>query len=144
RGTSDNTRVVYLAAAANLLGTEPRPLLTSEVLNRIVAEVASSRYVEGARQLGWYSRAFEQHTTAKAWVLTALSSSPDDEPSAYGRSLADPLGGEAAELAEIKRQRAGRSERLRRVGVAVPEPPPVAHRLSTALEPLALARTQPG
>jgi len=143
RGTSDNTRVVYLAAAANLLGTEPRPLLTSEVLNRIVAEVASSRYVEGARQLGWYSRAFEQHTTAKAWFLTALSWSPDDEPSAYGLALTYHLFGEAAELAEIKRQWAGRSERIQLVGVAVTEPAPVAPRLSTAQDPLALAPTQP-
>jgi tetratricopeptide (TPR) repeat protein len=132
RGESDNTRVVYLAAAANLLGLEPRPVLSSEVLNRIVSEVVEAKSVEGARQLGWYSRAFEQHATARAWFSTALAWDANDEPSAYGLALTHQLLGELANLAEIKRIWTGRSERIQLVGVAVTEQGPSA----TTMQPL--------
>lgn len=124
RDDSDDTRVVYLAAVANLLGLEPRPLLSGEVLSRIVAEVARSRNVEAARQLGWYARAFEQHATAKAWFTSALGWGPDDEPSAYGLALTYQLLGETAQLDQLKQRWAGRSERIQLVGVAETEPAP--------------------
>lgn len=122
REDSDNTRRVYLAAVANLLGMEPRPTLSSEILARIVAEVAAARDVEAGQQLGWYARAWEQHETAAQWFQTVLRWNPDHEPSAYGLALTRHLLGDAAGLAEIKRQWAGRSERIQRVGVA--ETPP--------------------
>jgi len=116
RGENDDTRKVYLAAAANLLGLEPRPALSSEVLGRIVAETAAARDVPAARQLGWYARAWEQHPTAAQWFTTALGWDPDDEPSAYGLALTRHLLGDSAGLAEIKRVWSGRSDRIQQVG----------------------------
>ena len=144
RGDSDNTRVVYLAAAANLLGVEPRPLLSREVLDRIVAEVAASKHVEGARQLGWYSRAFKQHATAKAWFITALGWDPQDEPSAYGLALTHHLFGELAELAQIKKAWEGRSERIQLVGIAPTEPAPATSTRTdqVAVAPMPTARPE--
>ena len=124
RGENEDTRKVYLASAANLLGVEPRPSLSDTILQRIVAEAAQQRDVPTARQLGWYARAWEQHQTAGQWFLTALSWDQDDEPSAYGLALTRHLMGDAAGLAEIKRIWAGRSERIQRVGVASTEPAP--------------------
>lgn len=121
RSDSEDTRVVYLAAAVNLLGVEPRLLLSNEILSRIVTEVANSRNIEGARQLGWYARAFEQHETAKAWFTTSLGWGPDDEPSAYGLALTHQLLGETAQLRELKGLWAGRSERIQLVGVTETE-----------------------
>jgi len=64
RGASEENRKVYLAAAVNLLGIEPRIALTPDVLSRIVAEAKNARDVATARQLGWYTRDFSQHETA--------------------------------------------------------------------------------
>lgn len=135
RAESDDTRNVYLAAVANLLGIEPRAVLSAEVLNRIVAEVMSARDVPSARQLGWYARAWEQHQTALQWFGTALKWSPDDEPSAYGLALTHLQLGDAAGLAEIKRLWAGRSDRIRDVGTGaadVPPSPPAAPPVAAA------------
>lgn len=118
RGENEDTRKVYLAAAANLLGVEPRPLLTAEVLQRIVAEAYAARDVATARQLGWYARAWEQHRTAGEWFSTALGWDPEDEPSAYGLALTRSLLADKAGLAEIKRAWSARSERIRQVGTA--------------------------
>jgi tetratricopeptide (TPR) repeat protein len=151
RGDTEDTRNVYLGAAANLLGTEPRPTLAAEVLTRIVAEVAAARDVAAARQLGWYARAWEQHETAGQWFSTALGWNPDDEPSAYGLALTRHLLGDAAGLADIKRIWAGRSDRIQQVGLAVTEPapavpatpaPPVQQRSSApAAAPAAMPQT---
>lgn len=124
RSENDDIRAVYLAAAANLLGMEPRPALSDDVLRRIVAEVASARDVPGARQLGWYARAWEQHQTAGQWFTTALRWDPDDEPSAYGLALTRHLLGDEAGLVEIKRVWAGRSDRIQEVGTRSTEPAP--------------------
>lgn len=124
RGEGEEARRVHLAAAANLLGVEPRPVLSDEVLGRIVAEAAAGRDVPTARQLGWYARAWQQHQTAGQWFTTALGWDPDDEPSAYGLALTRHLLGDAAGLSEIKRIWRGRSERIRQVGLAVTEPAP--------------------
>ncbi|WP_244648979.1 tetratricopeptide repeat protein [Neoaquamicrobium sediminum] len=132
RDESDEIRAVYLAAAANLLGTDPRPTLSEDVLGRIVAEVVAARDVPGARQLGWYARAWEQHQTAGQWFSTALRWDPDDEPSAYGLALTRHLLGDTAGLAEIKRIWAGRSDRIRDVGDRRVEPAPTAPTLPRA------------
>lgn len=134
RGESEDIRKVYLAAAANLLGMEPRPVVTSEVLSRIVAEAVAARDVPTARQLGWYARAWEQHQTAGQWFTTALGWDVDDEPSAYGLALTRHLLGDTAGLTEIKRIWSGRSERIQQVGVATTEPAPA---------PSAIAQIQP-
>ncbi|WP_421929793.1 cellulose synthase [Neoaquamicrobium sediminum] len=132
RDESDEIRAVYLAAAANLLGTDPRPTLSEDVLGRIVAEVVAARDVPGARQLGWYARAWEQHQTAGQWFSTALRWDPDDEPSAYGLALTRHLLGGTAGLAELKRIWAGRSDRIRDVGDGRVEPAPIAPALPRA------------
>ncbi len=135
RDDSDNTRRVYLAAAANLLATEPRPVLPQEVLARIVAEVATARDAAAGQQLGWYARAWEQHQTAGQWFATVLGWSPDDEPSAYGLALTRHLLGDSAGLAEIKRQWAGRSERIQQVGTGITEAAPVQPSVPRPAEP---------
>lgn len=141
RGESGETRSTYLAAVANLLGVEPRVALSEEVLGRIVAEVAAARDVASARQLGWYARAWEQHATAGRWFATALRWDPDDEPSAYGLALTRHLLGDASGLAEIKRQWAGRSDRIRQVGTGVTEraPAPAARPRRAEPQPRAAA-----
>lgn len=137
RGENENTRKVYLAAAANLLGVEPRPVLSSEVLERIVTEAAASRDVPTARQLGWYARAWEQHRTAAQWFTTALAWDPDDEPSAYGLALTRHLLGDRTGLAEIKRVWSGRSARIQQVGtdMSAPAPAPSATGQRTSPPP---------
>lgn len=139
RGETDETRATYLATVANLLGVEPRVKLSGEVLQRIVAEVAAARDVPAARQLGWYARAWEQHQTARQWFETALRWNPDDEPSAYGLALTRHLLGDAAGLAEIKRGWAGRSDRIRQVGMGATEaaPAPGVDTPSPAPRPVA-------
>ena len=112
RAANDDVGKTYLAAAANLLGTEPRPVLQPEVLERIVAEVSAARDVAAAQQLGWYARAFNQFETAARWFSAALSWDPDDEPSAYGLALTRHQLGDSDGLAEIKRLWSGRSERI--------------------------------
>lgn len=144
RGENEDTRKVYLASAANLLGVEPRPALSETILQRIVAETAQQRDVPTARQLGWYARAWEQHQTAGQWFLTALSWDQDDEPSAYGLALTRHLMGDAAGLAEIKRIWAGRSDRIQRVGVATTEPAPQRTALTQQTQaPLAYQTVAP-
>lgn len=153
RDASDNSRRVYLAAVANLLGLEPRPTLSPDVLARIVDEVATARDIEAGQQLGWYARAWEQHETAAQWFSTVLRWSPDHEPSAYGLALTRHLLGDTAGLAEIKRQWAGRSDRIEKVGVATtppaeapaganvqPAPVAAAPRATPASEPRNAAR----
>ncbi|MEO3385376.1 cellulose synthase [Mesorhizobium sp. CAU 1741] len=116
RDADDDARQAYLAAAANLLGQEPKPVMTTEVLQRIVAEAAAGRDVATARQLGWYARAWEQHETAGQWFSTALEWDLDDEPSAYGLALTRHLLGDANGLAEIQQTWSGRSQRIQDVG----------------------------
>src|SRR5690606_30462856 len=135
---SDDSRGVYLAAVANLLGLEPRPVLTVEVLNRIVTEVAAARDAAAATQLGWYARAWEQHDTARAWFTTALGWKPDEEPAAFGLALTYQQMEQTAELAEIKRQWTGRSERIQLIGSKAAATP-----ATTAVAPAPTAARQP-
>lgn len=116
RTDSEDRRKVYLAAAANLLGQEPRVPLSPEILGRIVAEAAAARDVATARQLGWYARDFRQHQTAGQWFSTALGWDANDEASAYGLALTRFVLRDTAGLRELKRQWAGRSQRIQDVG----------------------------
>ena len=116
RAENDDRQAVYLAAAANLLGTEPRVALSSQVLARIVEEAVAVRDVTVARQLGWYARAYGQHETAGQWFATALGFDPDDEPSAYGLALTRLQLGDDTGVAELRRLWTGRSERIFAVG----------------------------
>lgn len=118
RADSDDRRKVYLAAAANLLGQEPRVALSAEVLSRIVAEAYAARDVATARQLGWYARAYNQHDTAGQWFATALGWDPDDEASAYGLALTRFILRDTAGLRDIQSRWAGRSQRIEDVGTA--------------------------
>lgn len=143
RDDSDDTRRVYLAAAANLLATEPRPVLPQEILARIVAEVATARDAAAGQQLGWYARAWEQHETAGQWFSTVLGWSPDDEPSAYGLALTRHLLGDSAGLAEIKRQWAGRSDRIQQVGTGIIEAAPAQPTVPLPAQPQPEQAAQP-
>lgn len=116
RSESDDTRAVYLAAVANLLGDEPRLSIDEAVLRRMAQEVGTERHVPSAQQFGWYARAYNQFETARQWFETALSWDPDDEPSAYGLALTRQYFGEAAGVVELQRIWAGRSERIARLG----------------------------
>lgn len=87
--TSDNTRKSYMATIDNLLAEQPPPVLTTDVLARIVAAVFAQRDAPTAQQLGWYSHFYRQDETAARWFATALSWNPDDEPSAYGLAIAN-------------------------------------------------------
>lgn len=138
RDENDDRRAVYLAAAANLLGTEPRIALSAPVLTRIVADAVASRNVEVARQLGWYARAYGQHETAGQWFTTALGFDPDDEPSAYGLALTRLQLGDDAGVAELRRLWTGRSERIVAVGT-----PAAVHGAQPATATAAAQPAQP-
>lgn len=150
REETDDTRSVHLAAAANLLGEEPRPFLSSEVLARIVEAAVAASDAATARQLGWYARGWEQHETAAQWFSTALGWDSEDEPAAYGLALTYQELGNADELAEIKRVWSGRSERVEQVGLPaedtapVPQPAPAPSdrsQASPAVQPSTAAPT---
>lgn len=125
RTETDDTRSVHLAAAANLLGDEPRPVLSSEILARIVDAAVDASDAATARQLGWYARGWEQHETAALWFSTALRWDEADEPAAYGLALTYQELGNVDELAEIKRLWSDRSERIGQIGLATDGPAPV-------------------
>jgi len=122
RADDDDSRSVYLAAVANLLGTEPRPALSPDVLSRIVTEVAAAKDVIAANQLGWYARAWQQHETAKAWFNLALQWKSDDEEAAYGLGVSYFQLGQTAELAAMKQRWQGRSERIQLIGTEAQAP----------------------
>lgn len=154
RDESSEAQGVYLAAAANLLGEDPRPVLSSEVLSRIVDASVAARDVATARQLGWYARSWEQHETARLWFETALEWDGDDEPSAYGLALSYQELEETTALQEIRRLWAERSERILQLGTApadspaapVPRPrpdPATRSRATSSGEPAVSVAAQP-
>lgn len=116
RDSSEDVHAVYLAAVANMLAMIPQPQFSTEVLQRIVAEVAKSKDAVAAQQLGWYADGFNQFETAEQWFQTALSWKPDDEPSAYGLALMRWKLGDLAGVRQVQNEWAGRSERIRTVG----------------------------
>lgn len=120
RGENDDVRAVYLAAATNLLAIVPPVAIPPEVLQRMSAEIAAARNVNGAQQLGWYADALYQYETASLWFGTALGLDPSDEPSAYGLTLMRWKLGDLAGVAEMQRIWAGRSARIATVGQPQP------------------------
>jgi tetratricopeptide (TPR) repeat protein len=121
RGENDEVRAVYLAAATNLLAIVPPVAIPLEVLQRMSAEIAAARNVNGAQQLGWYADALYQYETAALWFGTALGFDQNDEPSAYGLALMRWKLGDVAGVAEMQRIWAGRSARIARVGQPEPD-----------------------
>src|SRR5690606_36871558 len=85
-----------------------------------------------------YARAWEQHDTARAWFTTALGWKPDEQPAAYGLALTYQQMEQTAELAEIKRQWTGRSERIQLIGSEA-----VATPATTAVGPAPPAAQSP-
>jgi cellulose synthase operon protein C len=89
RDANDEAVKAYMAAATNLLAQQPPPVIASDVLARIVEAVVKRRDAAAAQQLGWYSRAYGQDTTAGQWFAAAIAWKPNDEPSAYGLAVVD-------------------------------------------------------
>lgn len=143
RDESEERRGVYLAAAANLLAIEPRVALSTDVLTRIVGEVAEARNAPAAQQLGWYARAYGQHETAGQWFSSALQFDPEDEASAYGLALTRFQLADTSGLAELKRLWAGRSERIVLVGTPQAQAAPAAPVLAPAPSPAVAPASAP-
>ncbi len=116
RDESDETKKVYMAAAANYLATEPRIAIDADVLARMAQETGEAHDSATAQQFGWYARDLNQHRAAAEWFTTALQWKPDDEPSAYGLVLTRNLLGDREGVREIQRLWAGRSQRIAKLG----------------------------
>ncbi|MGC4026932.1 MAG: cellulose synthase [Mesorhizobium sp.] len=110
--SSDGLRKVYLAAAANLVGAEPRVPIDEAVLKRLVPVVAAAKDAATAQQLGWYAHAFGQEETAVQWFTTALRWKPDDEAAAYGLAVVRLALGDKKGVMDLQREWADRSERI--------------------------------
>jgi hypothetical protein len=112
RDTNVDSRKTYLSAAANLLSAQPPPIVSAEVLTRIVQTTSQGRDPAVAQLLGWYSHAFKQDDTAARWFATSLAWKPDDEPSAFGLAIADLSLDRRAALQSLERNWRGRSPRI--------------------------------
>jgi tetratricopeptide (TPR) repeat protein len=145
RDATEEAKAVYLAATANLLAGDPPQQIKADVLQRIAAEVITSRDPATAQQFGWYARAFGQPQTAIQWFRTALGWKLDDEPSAYGLAVTYQQIEDTKGLAEIQRLWSGRSERIARVGeVETPEEREVRLTQRTATPPALQERPAAG
>jgi tetratricopeptide (TPR) repeat protein len=89
RDANDDAGKTYLSTVAALLSEQPPPVISPDVLARIVDAAAKHRDSTAAQLLGWYSHAFRQDDTAARWFATALAWKPDDESSAYGLAVID-------------------------------------------------------
>ncbi|WP_436799584.1 tetratricopeptide repeat protein [Rhizobium oryzicola] len=127
---SEDASATYLAATANLLAGDPPPEVPGPVLQRIAAAVVEKRYVPTAQQMGWYARAFNQPQAAIRWFQTALQWKADDEPSAYGLAITQQQLNNHAAVEDIRRQWAGRSQRIANLGLLT-SPPPATTRQTT-------------
>ena len=116
RDESDESRSTYLAAAANLLATDPPVEIAPDVLQRIVPAVVAAKDTATAQQLGWYAYLLNQFDTAAQWFEQALEWKPDDEPSAYGLALTSNRLGDKATVAAIQRRWVGKSTRIATLG----------------------------
>ena len=122
RDEFDELLRTYLAAAANLLATDPPPQVEPSVLERIVETAAKAKDPATAQQLGWYAFALNQYDTAARWFGQALAWKADDEPSAFGLLLSRERLGDRAGVAAIQRTWAGRSTRIADLGRTVNNP----------------------
>ena len=116
RDEFDESRSTYLAAAANLLATDPPVEIAPDVLQRIVPAVVAAKDTATAQQLGWYAYLLNQFDTAAQWFEQALEWKPDDEPSAYGLALTSNRLGDKATVAAIQRRWVGKSTRIATLG----------------------------
>lgn len=122
RDASDDAKGVYLAAAANLLATDPPVEIDATVMQRMAPFVVANRDAAAAQQFGWYARAFAQPQTAAEWFKLALTWKSDNEPAAYGLALSRYDLQDKQGLAELKRVWGGDSERIQTVGDAGSSP----------------------
>jgi cellulose synthase operon protein C len=129
REANDDAAKAYMATAANLLAQQPPPVITPDVLARVVETVAKRRDPATAQELGWYSRAYGQDETAGRWFATALAWKPDDEPSAYGLAVVDSALNRHDGLKALVRVWRDRSPRI----VALLDP--AAARVAVAVSP---------
>ena len=116
RTDSEEITALYLTAAASLLAQEPRVDLEPDVLDRIVEQTVESRASQPAQELGWYSYAYQQPTTAAAWFKMALDWDPTSEPSAFGLVVASNAVADTATVAAIKAAWGARSARIATFG----------------------------
>lgn len=138
RDASEDAMATYLAATANVLALDPKPVIEDEVLSRMAAAVIAGRYAPSAQQFGWYARAFEQPQTAAQWFQTALQWAPQDEPSAYGLALTRLQLNDRAGFAEVQKQWAGESVRIADLADAPAEQ--ATERQATPTQPAAPPR----
>lgn len=118
RDENDDVSKLYLTIAASLLSQNPRVTVDALVLERIVAEVTTSRNAATAQELGWYAYAFQQPSTAIEWFRLALSWDASNEPAAYGLLVASDAMKDAATVKAVKEQWGARSPRIASFGTA--------------------------
>ncbi|MDQ0513116.1 hypothetical protein [Ancylobacter amanitiformis] len=112
RDSAPENNKAYLDVVISLLTADPAPVLDALVLTRFSPVVIRDKYVPGAQALGWYAYNTGQIVTAQSWFETALNWDPNDEPSAYGLSLAYWRLGDRARLAAMVQSWGSRSERI--------------------------------
>jgi tetratricopeptide (TPR) repeat protein len=112
RETSQDSWATYFAATANLLATQPPPIIEPEVLARIAAAATAKREIRTAENFGWYALAYQQPRTAARWFRTTLGWKPDHEPAAYGLTVTRLRLKDMAGVAQMQRLWAGRSVRI--------------------------------
>ncbi|HEV7433704.1 MAG TPA: cellulose synthase, partial [Pseudorhizobium sp.] len=118
RDASEDATATYLAATANLLASDPAPVIEDDVLSRMASAVIAEHYAPSAQQFGWYARAFEQPQTAAQWFETALEWSAEDEASAYGLALTRLQLNDGTGFSDIQKQWASKSPRIADLAVA--------------------------
>lgn len=116
RDTSEEAATVYLSAVADLLSSDPAPVLDEKVLTRMAQAVIGKRHAPTAQLFGWYARSLGQLETAGRWFEAALGWSPEDEPSAYGLALTRFELKDRAGVREIQERWAAQSVRITQIG----------------------------
>jgi tetratricopeptide (TPR) repeat protein len=85
--TPDNMRA-YLEAVAALFSMDPPLRVDPAVVARTIPAILKEQSTAAAQGIGWYARNTCQDRASEEWFTTALSWTPDDEPSAYGLAVA--------------------------------------------------------
>lgn len=112
RDDNDDIAILYLDAAAAYLATQPRAVIETDVLGRIVDAVMAARNANGAQELGWYAYGYDQPQTAVEWFTLALDWQADLEPAAYGLMVASNALGDTTTVEIIRSQWGARSARI--------------------------------
>lgn len=112
RESSKEASASYFAATANLLATQPAPVIQADVLARVAAAVTQAREIKTAQNFGWYALAYQQPRTAAQWFRTTLGWKPDYEPAAYGLTIARLRLKDMAGVKQMQKLWGKRSERI--------------------------------